>query len=189
MAAAKLSVPWRPGRAGSFAPDPASRIFRRQNDLAPPDRLFQRSLVLVTSYIRGHAFFYGATPGFFQRRQLGHGFILIIKERQHVADNGRGCCHVAAMFKYAGRRIARIVCWRETLKQGMITKFEGQCCIAPDTACPFSHCDTAYLSRACFPRQQNIRNVHPCTSRCRSEEHTSELKSLMRISYAVFCMI
>src|SRR3546814_13099035 len=109
-------------------------MFRRQNDLAPPDRLFQRSLVLVTSYIRGHAFFYGATPGFFQRRQLGHGFILIIKERQHVADNGRGCCHVAAMFKYAGRRIARIVCWRETLKQGMITKFEGQCCIAPDTA-------------------------------------------------------
>src|SRR3546814_6332133 len=78
-------------------------------------------------------------------------------------------------------------------------------CIAPDTACPFSHCDTAYLGRACFPRQQNIRNVHPCTSRCslavyhlahrivdegqmRSEEHTSELQSLMRISYAVFCL-
>src|SRR3546814_2207664 len=55
IAAAKVSVRWRPGRAGSFAPDPASRIFRRQNDLAPPDRLFQRSLVLVTSYIRGHA--------------------------------------------------------------------------------------------------------------------------------------
>src|SRR3546814_6386335 len=91
------------------------------------------------------------------------------------------------MFKYAGRRIARIVCWRETLKQGMITKFEGQCCIAADTACPLSHCDTAYLSRAGFPRQQNIRNVHPCTSR-RSEEHTSELQSLMRISYAVFCL-
>src|SRR3546814_4666223 len=25
-------------------------------------------------------------------------------------------------------------------------------------------------------------------SRCRSEEHTSELQSLMRISYAVFCL-
>src|SRR3546814_6264854 len=135
--------------------------------------------------MRVHAFFDGDTPGFFQRLQLGHCFSLIIKERQHVADNGRGCCHVAAMFKYAGRRIARIVCWRETLKQGMITKFEGQCCIAPDTACPFSHCDTAYLGRACFPRQQNIRNVHPCT---RSEEHTSELQSLMRTSYAVFCL-
>src|SRR3546814_2943898 len=26
------------------------------------------------------------------------------------------------------------------------------------------------------------------TARCRSEEHTSELQSLMRISYAVFCL-
>src|SRR3546814_15173851 len=99
------------------------------------------------------------SPGFFQRRQRGHGFILIIKERQHVADNGRGCCHVAAMFKYEGRRIARIVCWRETLKQGMITKFEGQCCIAPDTACPFSPCDTAYPRRSCFPLLPTIRHV------------------------------
>src|SRR3546814_11029018 len=114
-----IRLPPRSTRTDTLFPYPT--LFR---SLAPPDRLFQRSLVLVTSYIRGHAFFYGATPGFFQRRQLGHGFILIIKERQHVADNGRGCCHVAAMFKYAGRRIARIVCWRETLKQGMITTFE-----------------------------------------------------------------
>src|SRR3546814_1786249 len=28
----------------------------------------------------------------------------------------------------------------------------------------------------------------PPGSRCRSEEHTSELQSLMRISYAVFCL-
>src|SRR3546814_10754318 len=27
-----------------------------------------------------------------------------------------------------------------------------------------------------------------CTCTCRSEEHTSELQSLMRISYAVFCL-
>src|SRR3546814_9169971 len=27
-----------------------------------------------------------------------------------------------------------------------------------------------------------------CLPRCRSEEHTSELQSLMRISYAVFCL-
>src|SRR3546814_1686283 len=27
-----------------------------------------------------------------------------------------------------------------------------------------------------------------CAVRCRSEEHTSELQSLMRISYAVFCL-
>src|SRR3546814_5582853 len=28
----------------------------------------------------------------------------------------------------------------------------------------------------------------PCTGAARSEEHTSELQSLMRISYAVFCL-
>src|SRR3546814_8041651 len=28
----------------------------------------------------------------------------------------------------------------------------------------------------------------PCSARSRSEEHTSELQSLMRISYAVFCL-
>src|SRR3546814_5959512 len=28
----------------------------------------------------------------------------------------------------------------------------------------------------------------PCIGLCRSEEHTSELQSLMRISYAVFCL-
>src|SRR3546814_10688774 len=33
----------------------------------------------------------------------------------------------------------------------------------------------------CPPRQSSMR-------RCRSEEHTSELQSLMRISYAVFCL-
>src|SRR3546814_2401413 len=31
-------------------------------------------------------------------------------------------------------------------------------------------------------------NCKPSTSRIRSEEHTSELQSLMRISYAVFCL-
>src|SRR3546814_2095773 len=32
--------------------------------------------------------------------------------------------------------------------------------------------------------------VHACVceEQCRSEEHTSELQSLMRISYAVFCL-
>src|SRR3546814_6556480 len=36
-----------------------------------------------------------------------------------------------------------------------------------------------------------LRARHCCTSAraaCRSEEHTSELQSLMRISYAVFCL-
>src|SRR3546814_4781324 len=32
------------------------------------------------------------------------------------------------------------------------------------------------------------RLTSPESTRCRSEEHTSELQSLMRISYAVFCL-
>src|SRR3546814_4507272 len=47
-----------------------------------------------------------------------------------------------------------------------------------------------------FLRVQNLTAVRPrgspsvVTARleCRSEEHTSELQSLMRISYAVFCL-
>src|SRR3546814_961873 len=38
-------------------------------------------------------------------------------------------------------------------------------------------------------RERNVAAVATCTaSRTKSEEHTSELQSLMRISYAVFCL-
>src|SRR3546814_3117138 len=41
-------------------------------------------------------------------------------------------------------------------------------------------------SQACrFPA---VRHHLPCDAGNRSEEHTSELQSLMRISYAVFCL-
>src|SRR3546814_5608244 len=36
--------------------------------------------------------------------------------------------------------------------------------------------------------RQRIPNSRPRPRRSRSEEHTSELQSLMRISYAVFCL-
>src|SRR3546814_10227512 len=52
-----------------------------------------------------------------------------------------------------------------------------------------SNCHPARLSReglAC--RQQNVCGSHLQSSSNRSEEHTSELQSLMRISYAVFCL-
>src|SRR3546814_5166051 len=42
------------------------------------------------------------------------------------------------------------------------------------------------------PRPMRMAKSKPSTGkptcRCRSEEHTSELQSLMRISYAVFCL-
>src|SRR3546814_7399924 len=36
--------------------------------------------------------------------------------------------------------------------------------------------------------QHRIEQQHPLFGPMRSEEHTSELQSLMRISYAVFCL-
>src|SRR3546814_8603233 len=46
------------------------------------------------------------------------------------------------------------------------------------------------ISRANSPNRASLRSAitHPNPSRRRSEEHTSELQSLMRISYAVFCL-
>src|SRR3546814_10385768 len=47
---------------------------------------------------------------------------------------------------------------------------------------PLYHSD----SRALLHQLQSLRR--PELNRARSEEHTSELQSLMRISYAVFCL-
>src|SRR3546814_3072143 len=43
----------------------------------------------------------------------------------------------------------------------------------------------AVISIAAAPGDADAR---PPSRQCRSEEHTSELQSLMRISYAVFCL-
>src|SRR3546814_7159307 len=44
-----------------------------------------------------------------------------------------------------------------------------------------------HRSRAPRPSRRTDRS-HLCSGRTRSEEHTSELQSLMRISYDVFCL-
>src|SRR3546814_9643845 len=41
---------------------------------------------------------------------------------------------------------------------------------------------------AAATQRKNLRGISRATSSSRSEEHTSELQSLMRISYAVFCL-
>src|SRR3546814_7757317 len=46
---------------------------------------------------------------------------------------------------------------------------------------------TGQLNAATSERQASARQPAASTSEQRSEEHTSELQSLMRISYAVFC--
>src|SRR3546814_10751218 len=57
--------------------------------------------------------------------------------------------------------------------------------------------DAGAILRAPTVRASRIHQVRPATVPlrrllahpwCRSEEHTSELQSLMRISYAVFCL-
>src|SRR3546814_1761131 len=39
-----------------------------------------------------------------------------------------------------------------------------------------------------LPPAPSRKHLHTCVNGYRSEEHTSELQSLMRISYAVFCL-
>src|SRR3546814_5556170 len=59
-----------------------------------------------------------------------------------------------------------------------------------------SHRSAAASAATCFEMQSSpaMRNISRALSRVlrqpasRSEEHTSELQSLMRISYAVFCL-
>src|SRR3546814_4086444 len=42
--------------------------------------------------------------------------------------------------------------------------------------------------KCCGTPQDAVKKPHAPFSQTRSEEHTSELQSLMRISYAVFCL-
>src|SRR3546814_4938755 len=52
------------------------------------------------------------------------------------------------------------------------------------------HSDPQLQGARSFYRQQGVETVrrNPQGASRRSEEHTSELQSLMRISYAVFCL-
>src|SRR3546814_1665349 len=61
-----------------------------------------------------------------------------------------------------------------------------------DQAAPiaFRRAEKAIASFRCMPRFEPVRAGEMAQDRIavRSEEHTSELQSLMRISYAVFCL-
>src|SRR3546814_7907465 len=59
--------------------------------------------------------------------------------------------------------------------------------ILQEHACPAPSPSSPEPLAASEPRSQNASPATACPSR-RSEEHTSELQSLMRISYAVFCL-
>src|SRR3546814_11634485 len=55
-----------------------------------------------------------------------------------------------------------------------------------DTLFPYT---TLFRSQLCADGRRDLEQIEkPITCITRSEEHTSELQSLMRISYAVFCL-
>src|SRR3546814_8764356 len=58
--------------------------------------------------------------------------------------------------------------------------------VAPNLSAPDHHSPPAASSHSSNARSTTHRRARK--SRQRSEEHTSELQSLMRISYAVFCL-
>src|SRR3546814_4373438 len=75
------------------------------------------------------------------------------------------------------------------------TKLGGNC----SQSCPFLivHVPTRHPARTVMLGRGSIREIAgravdfwraPVFHQARSEEHTSELQSLMRISYAVFCL-
>src|SRR3546814_1189185 len=66
------------------------------------------------------------------------------------------------------------------LKHNMGTALPVRC--YPETSNRGRSCESRRLPR-CF-----CRDCSPAVIARRSEEHTSELQSLMRISYAVFCL-
>src|SRR3546814_4948287 len=69
-----------------------------------------------------------------------------------------------------------VVLWRD--KQGIVRALEDRC---PHRRAP--------LSLGCIRDNGWIQcGYHGWSYEGRSEEHTSELQSLMRISYAVFCL-
>src|SRR3546814_6735885 len=86
---------------------------------------------------------------------------------------------------------------RQTLARSAVTDSSGQTIDPPDRE-PAHHawtrCRRASISRS--NKSNDVRNTRAFArtaaravrKRLRSEEHTSELQSLMRISYAVFCL-
>src|SRR3546814_2857055 len=75
--------------------------------------------------------------------------------------------------------------------QGTVLQGSGEALPTPSALCRCERCRQSCegLATAQFPHLSC--RLSPCrrpARRGRSEEHTSELQSLMRISYAVFCL-
>src|SRR3546814_1877374 len=80
-----------------------------------------------------------------------------------------------------------------TLFRSNFPEFTGRVCPAPcEEACTLNLEDSPVaiktIEQAIADKAYELGLVGPQPATERSEEHTSELQSLMRISYAVFCL-
>src|SRR3546814_6557916 len=90
-------------------------------------------------------------------------------------SNGERCDHVVILCIHADRK-----------QQPAVAPIASQVARVKR-----KHMPTAPQHANCPCRHEEHALEDPiiaCSPRCRSEEHTSELQSLMRISYAVFCL-
>src|SRR3546814_5710691 len=79
-----------------------------------------------------------------------------------------------AEFRYLDRQICRVAA------ACLLAYLPAACTAVPEPRAERSAERSADLAR--------MVSLNPCIDAIRSEEHTSELQSLMRISYAVFCL-
>src|SRR3546814_2241999 len=99
------------------------------------------------------------------------------------SDLAESCCD--ALFHECRRTIFL------KRKKVTCTRFrQHQTCPGPGRRSPGTSRSNRQLSAGRAWRDPHCRKVRVscCQSHVRSEEHTSELQSLMRISYAVFCL-
>src|SRR3546814_773086 len=110
--------------------------------------------------------------------------------------------HAWSRYKRSGGahapRYNKLGLGRELLARVEAQDFSHPWLLAPTNALPGKTVHVAFLMRAqksleLYPRRSAPPHIAPLLSQpivelCRSEEHTSELQSLMRISYAVFCL-
>src|SRR3546814_9562204 len=114
--------------------------------------------------------------------------VQVLIEQQRLVVEGAGAAGIAALMhepgRYAGRRVATVICggnidsrilasvmMRGLVRDGRIVRLRVEIPDEPGVL--------ATVARVIGETGGNI---------VRSEEHTSELQSLMRISYAVFCL-
>src|SRR3546814_3751786 len=94
------------------------------------------------------------------------GETTLLLDRWRMASSGHG--QIVLLSGEAGIGKSRLL-------RAFVDRLAGE-----DFLCHSFHCTPFHRSSTLYPLLERLRR--------RSEEHTSELQSLMRISYAVFCL-